>query len=282
MVWNLKYNKVGIVAKPYLPARKVARALTTYLIKQGLSVYTDMLTKYNSPIHAEGVPSKMRNMKDIDFVISLGGDGTLLYISQNMQVDVPVFPVNMGSRGYLTEATPNEVKEGIRRILKGDYFIDKRTKLKVLINEERIPDALNELLLNSCPASRLLLTLKVDYDKIDSGLIDSLIVSTTTGSTAHALSAGAPLIDPRLDAFVIVPVNPLSLSMRPILVETTSKIEIQLQKRSRDVSCLVDGRLIKTIPPGTIITVEKSENTFKIIRFKKINFLSRAKDKLMK
>jgi len=278
----LKFHKVGIVAKPYLPARKVARAITTYLIKQGLSVYTDMLSKRNTPIHAEGVPSKIKDMKDIDFVISLGGDGTLLYISQNLQVDVPVFPVNMGSRGYLTEATPSEIKEGIRKILNGDYYIDERTKLKVLVNDERIYDALNELLLNSCPASRLLLTIKVDYDEINPGLIDSLIVSTTTGSTAHALSAGAPLIDPRLDVFVVVPVNPLSLSMRPIIVGATSKIEIQIQKGSRDVSCLVDGRLVKTVPPSTTIKVEKSERTFKIIRFKEIRFLSRAKEKLMK
>ena len=241
-----------------------------------------MLASRNAPIHAEGTPTKIKDMHDVDFIISLGGDGTLLYISQNMQVDVPVFPVNMGSRGYLTESTPNEIKEGIRRILNGEYYIDERTKLKITVNGERTPDALNELLLNSCPASRLLLTIKVDYDEIDPGLIDSLIISTTTGSTAHALSAGAPLIDPRLDVFVIVPVNPLLLSMRPIIVGSNSRIEIKVQRGSRDLSCLVDGRLVKKVSPGSIIKAEKSEKTFKIIRFKEMHFLSRAKEKLMK
>jgi len=233
---------------------------------------------------------------DIEAVIVIGGDGTILKIANDVkEKGTPILAINAGTIGFLAELDSDEV-EKIKDVLRGEYFLKECTRIKVSIKElpakyqliEKIEentypvnDALNEIaIITSIPSKVVNLTVRKNGEEILSGRGDGLIISTTTGSTAYSLSAGGPVVDPELDVFIITPLSPLKLIQRSIIVPTNSKIEVKICEDGADALIAIDGRSHVHVPAGTRLLLEKSEFTTKFVRLKEKKFYEKFKKRV--
>jgi NAD+ kinase len=268
-----KIDSVGIITKRNIIASKqVVFDLVKYLKKKGKKIYFDN----NSAAlfkDKEGI-KKHKILKKADMVICLGGDGTLLKTSRRMgKKKVPILGVNMGSLGFLTETTPGKMYEALNRVFKGKYVLDRRFILRVTIyrDGEKIYTnmALNDAVINQGLFARLIdLRLEVNQRKIIEFEADGIIVATPTGSTGHALSAGGPIVHPSVYSFVIVPVCPKSLSVRPIIIpnDRQLKLIVQTHRVKEHVGLTLDGQETFDLEYGDEIKIRKSSRWFDMIR----------------
>ena len=224
------------------------------------------------------------NLQDLDgdFVITVGGDGTILRAAMEMSTcSTPLIGVNMGRRGFLSEISPEETEDAIHRVVKGDYFIEDSIKVKswgVGLNDV-FPDALNEVLIASrLPSKMLLMRLSVDGKFITDIQADGVIIGSPTGSTAYNMSAGGSIIAPDLDALILTVICPYSY-FRSLVVPASSTVRIELLKPRADGMVIVDGRSYIALKPGSIVEATVSENKTRFIRFKP--FYSRIQRRLM-
>lgn len=195
--------------------------------------------------------SKIHTLDDMpqgpDFVIVVGGDGTLLKCARKYcESDTPIFGFNMGRLGFLAQALPSEVDNVINKIKSGDFRVEKRIMLKCHTTGAV---ALNDMVIRGAAFSRTsTLNLYINGIKLCSYLADGLIISTPTGSSAYALSAGGPIIAPNIECFVIVPICPHTLNARPIVIPSNEYIKITTLEAPKDFQITADGqdaRIIK-------------------------------------
>lgn len=190
---------------------------------------------------------------DCDIIMVFGGDGTILHTFREVKKQIPVVGVNCGTIGHLTEVNSNHLSMLIKDIVSGDYYLEKRARISAVYNGKRLPLALNELAVAPVRSNTIMrYKVSVDGEEILSDLADGLIVSTPTGSTAHALSAGGPILEPNVDAFVIVPVNSMDQNKRPIIVKDRTKIEVSDLASKAEIEVVLDGHVHFTIQ-GKII-----------------------------
>lgn len=223
----------------------------------------------------------------LDLVIVVGGDGSMLSAGRIMvNHDVPLLGVNRGRLGFLTDILPDEMEEQLSRVLTGDYIISNRFLLEVTLfrggKNVTFGEALNDVVLHPGKSVRMMeFELYIDGQLVYSQRSDGLIVSTPTGSTAYALSGGGPIMHPALDAIVLVPMNPHTLSSRPIVVGGNSKIEIHVGSRNElhpMVTC--DGQNDLQPEPGDIICIRKKTKPLQLIHQKEHNFYETCRTKL--
>lgn len=185
----------------------------------------------------EGVPLAEINA---DVIVTVGGDGTILRTLQG--TDKPVLGVNAGVLGFLTEVQPGDVKPAITRLLKGDYKIDERLKLKTVMDGKRLEDATNEAVLHTAHIAKMRhFEISIDGARATEIRADGLIVATPTGSTSYAMSVGSSIIDPRVDALVIAPIAPFRLAARPLVAPADSKIGVSI-KEPKECIMVIDGQ----------------------------------------
>lgn len=189
------------------------------------------------------------DFKGFDFVVSLGGDGTVLYAARNAsKYGIPVFPVNLGEFGFIASVQPDEWQKELKNFLDGKAVFEKRSLLKVDVSRKG-KKVYSSLSLNDAVISveRGVSTTMLSVMRNDLPLCrlkaDGLILSTPTGSTAYSAAAGGPILSPELEAFVLTPLNSFSLSSRPIVLSPDSKLKIKIEKsRSRGICLTVDGQ----------------------------------------
>lgn len=211
----------------------------------------------------DGVP--WRNI-DADVIITVGGDGTILKSLEYL--DGKIFGINEGKLGFLTEVSPEKALEGLQKVIDGDYFLEERMKLKVSLNGERLYDALNEAVIHTSVIAKMQnFELKVDGQVLDTFRADGMIVATPTGSTGYSMSAGGPLMDPRVNGFILVPIAPFKLSARALVVPSGSDVELKLLESKPSVMVL-DGQYEKSVSDGDLIHFTVSEKVARFIRFK--------------
>jgi NAD+ kinase len=203
-----------------------------------------------------------------DLIITVGGDGTVLKTCINIpKPDTPILSVNMGRRGYLTEVEPVNAIRAVDGYLAGKYRLEDHSKLSVYLNDRWLADALNEALVTSTSPSKMLrFSLHLDNRKLVECRADSLIVATPTGSTAHAMSAGGPILDNSLDAFVIVLVCSLE-PIRPMVIPSRSTIEISLLDERPLGEVIVDGRSQHRLYPKSPLKLQVSKHKAVFVRF---------------
>jgi len=222
-----------------------------------------------------------------EFVISLGGDGTLLYVAGLLnRSDVPILGVHMGTLGFLTQFQESELEEGLQAALAGDLEIEKRMRLEILGDrgEQRLfgLTAANDVVISQGKLARLL-----EMDVYMNGLFmtsyraDGLIVSTPTGSTGYNLSAGGPIIEPGLDAVVLTPICPHSLSQRPTVLPSTGKISVVVGSNGNGVYATVDGQSGHLLSVGDIVEVSRSDFPLNMFRSPKRTFFDILRAKLL-
>ncbi len=261
--------RFGIVARRDREAAlKLAYRVYDFLKISGYDVVVDRETYEHLRQFDEGDVVPLEEF-DVDFIIVIGGDGTILRVEHKTKRDFPILGINMGTLGFLTEVEPHEAFFSLSRLLEGEYSIDERMKLRTYINGENIiPDALNEdAILTGAPGKIIHLRYYIDGGLADEIRSDGLIVSTPTGSTGYALSAGGPFVDPRLDLFVIAPLNPIALSSRPMVVPASSRVEVLPLPPERELILTVDGQFYTRLEPKTEIVVKKSPRKAKFVRF---------------
>lgn len=215
-------------------------------------------------------------------LISLGGDGTLLKAARIVrESNVPILGINMGGLGFLTEITYKNLKETLLLLFHKKYSIEKRSMLAVSVSRNAQKFfALNDVVLSRGPSSRIVeLKTFIDGDYLTTFTSDGLIVSTSTGSTAHSLSAGGPIIHPSIDSILVVPICPHTLSNRPIVVPSRSKIRVKtLTEHAVDYT--VDGQVGGKLEKGGEIEVSLAPFHISLVRLRKKSFYELLRKKL--
>ncbi len=216
-----------------------------------------------------------------DLVVAIGGDGTILRTCLKLpKPEPPILAINMGVRGFLTEVAPQEALKAIDQTLKGNYKTEHMIKLASQLGTNRLPDALNEVSITSlAPAKLLKMSIWKNSELVGDCQSDGAVVASQTGSTGYSLSAGGPVIDPNVQAFVFTPIAPLTV-FHPIVFSTNSTIHIELQRPKKAV-IVIDGHYqTETTPQLSRITITKSKYESTFIRFTG-DFYHRLKGRLL-
>ena len=217
---------------------------------------------------------------DCDMAIVLGGDGTLLRAQSKMKPETPIFGVNMGTVGFLTEIEAANTFNALEEVLKGNYYKEKRSKL-VVSHENHHYSAMNEVvIMTDKPAKMLHFEIQVDGEIIEEVRADGLIVSTPSGSTAYAMSAGGPIVDPKVGGFIIIPICPYKLGARPFIVSDNSEITVKLLKKGKTAVFVMDGQRNEEAEYEEEIKFKRSEKDVYLIRTSTKYFYKKVKDKL--
>jgi len=204
--------------------------------------------------------------KNAEIVITIGGDGTILRALE--KIEKPIFAINYGGMGFLTEVDSKYAISGLKRVIKRDYNIEERAKLKIAVDGKRLPDAANEVTVQTSRIAKIIyLKIFVDDELIDSFGADGVIVATSTGSTSYALSAGGPILDPSVNAMVIAPLAPFKLSARPWVVPLDKKVGIKLIYSSKESKIVIDGESPQIITQDSNIIITGSEKKARFVRF---------------
>lgn len=222
---------------------------------------------------------------DVDFAISLGGDGTFLRAASRVGAKgIPVLGVNMGRLGFLSDVLPLEVEKALDEIFEGQYKLEEHTVIKVEAEGEPIegnPYALNDIaLLKRVDASMITIRCSVNGEYLVTYQADGLIVSTPTGSTAYNLSNGGPIIVPSADILCLTPVAPHSLNIRPIVINDDCVVELEVESRSHNFLAAIDGRSEK-LREGTKVIIRRAPFKIKIVKQRSSHYFSTLRDKLM-
>jgi len=273
------FKSVGLVARyDKEQALKLVEELAEYLKNQDLKVYIEDTLVGKVETREKTIPlAKMKT----DFIITIGGDGTILRACVAIpKPEPPILAVNMGVRGFLTEAQPKEAYAALERCLKGEFKIEKCAKLAVSTSEEAIPDALNDIVISAGEPSKILYTqILKDGKPLLKCQADGLIISTQTGSTGYSLSAGGPVLDPEVDAFVLTPICSLTV-FRSLVFPADSKVTIQAI-RPKTMLVLIDGNYRQSVTSkNPTLTVTRSKNVTSFIRFKD-DFYHRLRSRLL-
>ncbi len=221
---------------------------------------------------------------DVDLLISLGGDGTLLEsVTHVAKKEIPVLGINMGRLGFLSNTSLEESLKVLEDILAGDYQVESRMMVKAECSEnifENLNFALNEFaVLKQDTSSMITVHTYLDGDYLNSYWADGLIISTPTGSTGYSLSCGGPIINPISNNFVITPVSPHNLSIRPVVVPDNSIISLEVESRSKYFLVSLDSRS-HTVSSGFKFTVKREAFDAKLIKTGKHTFIDTLRQKL--
>ena len=223
---------------------------------------------------------------DVDFAVSLGGDGTLLKTAGKVgNKQTPIVGVNMGRLGFLADGTAGgDIRTMVNALYKGDFSVEDRALIHVETNGEPIDgcaDALNDVsILKRDTAAMISIRASINGEYLNTYQADGLIVSTPTGSTAYSLSNGGPIIMPRTGVMLMTAVAPHSLNVRPLVLPDTSTIELTVTSRSHTFLVAIDGRSSK-MPEGTTLLLSRTPYTAKIVKRSGVSYFATLRDKLM-
>ncbi|WP_295594127.1 bifunctional NADP phosphatase/NAD kinase [uncultured Methanobrevibacter sp.] len=240
---------------------------------------SEVLDELNLDIDFKKI-AKDINEFECDMAVVLGGDGTLLRAQAKLKEETPLLGINMGTVGFLTDIEVSETFNALNQILKGDYYKEKRSKLMVS-HENHIFNAMNEVvIMTNKPAKMLHFEIQVDGEIIEEVRADGLIISTPSGSTAYAMSAGGPIVDPKLGGFIIIPICPYKLGARPFIVSDNSEITVKLLKKGKSAVFVMDGQINEEADYLEEIKFKKAEKDVYFIRTSTKYFYEKVKEKL--
>lgn len=273
-------RSVGIVVKPnHAEASATASEISAWLAKRGIAMVGE-------PIPADAIKPENELTLDADLIIVLGGDGTMISTARLVgDQNVLVLGVNYGSLGYLTDFRIEEMFPALESIIAGKYEIDRREMLTAehWRGGERLVTGrvLNDVVINKSALARIIdIEVKLNGLFVNTFRADGLIVATPTGSTAYNLSAGGPIIYPSMNAVVLTPICPFTLSNRPIVVPDDARIDLTLENENEGVVLSLDGQTGYTMKAGDEVVIRKSKTTFNLVQPENRNYFDVLRDKL--
>lgn len=281
------FNTIGIIGRESDSILQTLKVLTGFLFKKKRQVILGKEFATLLPANKFPVMSRSKLGESCDLIIVLGGDGSLLGAARMLaRYYVPVLGINRGRLGFLTDILPDEIEQRVGAVLAGEYAMEKRFLLSAVVNRDGAQigrgEALNDVVVNSGASAKMIeFDLYINDEFVYHQRSDGLIISTPTGSTAYSLSGGGPIMHPRLDAVVLVPMFPHTLSSRPIVVEGNSEIKIVISQRNEihpPVTC--DGQVTLTAMPGDTVIITKKRHKMKLVHPLDHSFYASCRDKL--
>ncbi|MEE8168259.1 MAG: NAD(+)/NADH kinase, partial [Candidatus Hydrothermarchaeales archaeon] len=247
-------KRIGFAVKDSENALKLAQDIRHYTQKQGVELLFE-----ESCASRLGVKGHRLQDLDVDVIVALGGDGTILRVLSAIK-DTPILGINLGTAGYLTKIEPVDWKPAMEKLLKGEYTLDEKAMIDVKVSGNAVSQALNEAVVSpSEPVKMLNFEVLVDDCTYFSARADGIIIATPLGSTAYSLSAGGSILDVRVPAFVITPICPFNHGVHPVVVPQNSKITVRIIKTRRKAVVVVDGEYTMEIDPEREVTFELSD-----------------------
>lgn len=236
-------------------------------------------------LHALHGGELLTEPSDIDALITLGGDGTLLRGARWLRgAEVPILGVNLGRLGFLTACGRDDLEPCLARFVQGDYQRDVRMALEATAGADHSRQrwyALNDVVIHKSGKARVMrMRVQVDGEEIASLVADGLVIATPTGSTAYSLSAGGPIVAPNHDSLILTPISPHTLAIRPILLSGGSVVVVRVKDEDRDCLVTVDGQVGGTLDETGEVTVVRAGRTVVLARFPDATFFSRLRRKL--
>jgi NAD+ kinase len=288
---NSVIGRVGVVVKPHQPdALQTICRLVEWLAERKITLVGTPELETERVEHETGCAIETVATSDlaaeVDLIIVLGGDGTMIATARMIgDREVPVLGVNYGSLGYLAEFRIEEMFPALEAILEGDYEIDSRVMLAAelfrggeMLKHTRV---LNDVVINKSALARIIeIETSLNKQFVNSFRADGLIVSTPTGSTAYNLSAGGPVIYPSMNAMVITPICPFTLSNRPLVVPDDAVIELCLKTPNEEVALTLDGQVGVPLEPEDRVVIKKSRTAFRLVQPANRNYFDVLRDKL--
>ncbi|MEE9217473.1 MAG: NAD(+)/NADH kinase [Acidobacteriota bacterium] len=282
-----RFERIGIVAKPHGPdSALIVRRLVRWLERR---FARECVLEDDT---ARIVGSRRAGMdresvaRHSDLVVVIGGDGTLLSMARVVAGRrAALLGINLGSLGFLTAVPLAELYPTLEVVLKGRYSIDRRMMLtaQVVRGGRRLPpmSMLNDIVINKSALARIIdLTIRIDEREVATYKADGLILATPTGSTAYSLSAGGPIVAPNLQAVVLTPICPHTLTNRPLVLPPSSRIEVRLDTPDEDVYLTLDGQIGTPLRAGDLLRVRRSRHWLHLVQPVGANYFDVLRHKL--
>ncbi len=263
--------------------------ILSFLSERKAAVYVEKAF-YEFITHRQHLPLEVTGVFDdldfaVDFVISMGGDGTFLKAASRVGArEIPILGVNTGRLGFLADVLPSEIENAIQAVYDGTYSVEEHTVIEMEVDgkpPQGIPYALNDIaVLKRDNASMISIRANVNGEYVVTYQADGLIVSTPTGSTAYNLSNGGPIVVPEAGILCLTPVAPHSLNVRPIVIGDNSVVELSVESRSHNFLVAIDGRSEK-MEEGSKIIIRKASHRVLIIKRQSARYFSTLREKMM-
>lgn len=278
--------KIGIVAKSKIhEPLEIINNLTKWLGDRDVEVFLEKelgeQMEYPNSVDRADIPEL------VDVILVFGGDGTFLGMARlACKYGTPILGINLGGLGFLTEVTVEELYPMMERIIDGNYEVEDRQMLLTTIHREKniigTYEVLNDVVINKGAVARIIdLAIYIDGSHVTTYRADGIILSTPTGSTAYSLSAGGPIVHPKIPVTIITPICPHTLTNRPLVVSSDMKVEIQITTQEPDTYLTLDGQIGIRLNTSDVIEVKRTDTSVKLIKSPFRDFFTILKTKLM-
>ena len=273
----METKKIGFVTNIEKdPTLQETKKMVDFVLKKGCEVY---VSENFSDVHPDVIATSSSEMyKSVDFVVVIGGDGTILRVARSAAIfDTPILGINFGTLGYLADVEKINAIDAIEKVLNGDFTIENRMMLEPYVERgwvsHEINLALNEVCITNSVCSRMIkLSVEVNGEYFDTFRADGIIVSTPTGSTAYNLSAGGPILSPHTELMTITHICPHTLYARPFVIDGNDVVRIRVQSNYNNVQMSCDGQSTVQMKNDDVIIVKKSRYVTRIIKTTNMNF----------
>jgi len=264
--------KFGITANPHIPSALEAAKQVLAGLEPTHEVFLE--SDLAQSLNRKGMP--LAHMR-VDVVLAIGGDGTILRALQLS--DTKVLGINSGSLGFLAEVSANEADAYLDQIARGEYRVEERMRLKVTVDGERMFDCTNEAVVHTAQIAKIRhFEIRIDDEIVERVRADGMIVATPTGSTSYSMSAGGPIVDPRVDAIIATAIAAFKPASRPHVFPATAAVHVRLVK-PKECLLVMDGQHESTLKGTEDVALTGSERRAKLVRFRD-DFYRRIEEKL--
>lgn len=282
----METKKIGFVTNIEKdPTLQETKKMVDFVLKKGCDVY---VSENFSDVHPDVIATSSSEMyKSVDFVVVIGGDGTILRVARSAAIfDTPILGINFGTLGYLADVEKINAIDAIEKVLNGDFTIENRMMLEPYVERgcvsHEINLALNEVCITNSVCSRMIkLSVEVNGEYFDTFRADGIIVSTPTGSTAYNLSAGGPILSPHTELMTITHICPHTLYARPFVIDGNDVVRIRVQSNYNNVQMSCDGQSTVQMKNDDVIIVKKSRYVTRIIKTTNMNFYDILRRKMV-
>ncbi len=245
------------------------------------------LSYEESLLSVAGSDAKLIQPADLDAMLTLGGDGTLLRAARTVnERPVPILGINLGHLGFLTCCPAEALEDALRRLARGDYVVEPRMTLDARVRDATGAEraawrALNDVVLHKGGFARVVtMWVQANGETVAHYSADGIVVATPTGSTAYNLSAGGPVVFPTLETILVTPVSAHTLALRPLVLPPTSQVTVRVEDGPQELLVTVDGQVGATFARGETLVVQRSAHPVPIVRFPESSFFATMREKL--